>query len=48
VIVNHKRVYRLYRSEGLAVRRRLRKRLASALRSVLPPPSAPNERWSMD
>jgi putative transposase len=28
--------------------RRLRKRLASALRTVLPPPSAPNERWSMD
>ena len=46
--VNHKRVYRLYRAEGLAVRRKHRKRLASALRTVLPPPAAPNERWSMD
>jgi putative transposase len=48
VQVNHKRVYRLYRAEGLAVRRKLRKRLASGLRTVLPPPVAPNERWSMD
>jgi putative transposase len=48
IVVNHKRVYRLYRLEGLAVRRRLRKRLTSALRTVLPPPSGPNERWSMD
>jgi putative transposase len=48
VEVNHKRVFRLYRLEGLAVRRRLRKRLASALRTVLPPPTGPNERWSMD
>src|SRR5215207_2210297 len=28
VIVNHKRVERLYREEGLAVRRRIRKRVA--------------------
>lgn len=48
VTVNHKRVYRIYRLEGLAVRRKHRKRLASALRTVLPPPTAPNERWSMD
>ena len=46
--VNHKRVHRLYRAEGLAVRKKHRKRLASALRTVLPPPSVPNERWSMD
>lgn len=48
VEVNHKRVFRLYRLEGLAVRRKHRKRLASALRTVLPPPTGPNERWSMD
>lgn len=48
IAVNHKRVYRLYRAEGLALRCKLRKRLASALRTVLPPPGAPNERWSMD
>jgi putative transposase len=35
--VNHKRVYRLYRQEGLAVRRKKRKELVSALR-VQPPP----------
>ncbi len=29
VIVNHKRVYRLYREEGLSLRRRKRKRLTS-------------------
>jgi len=46
--VNHKRVYRIYRAEGLAVRRRKRKRMAVGLRTVLPPPSGPNERWSMD
>lgn len=46
--VNHKRVYRLYRLEGLALRRRTRKRTA-ALRGQ--PPAAParaNVRWSMD
>ncbi len=48
ITVNHKRVYRLYRAEGLAVRQKHRKRLASAQRTVLPPPAAPNERWSMD
>jgi putative transposase len=46
--VNRKRVYRLYREEGLAVRRRKRRRL----RVSRPTPSAamtrPNERWSMD
>jgi putative transposase len=46
--VNHKRVYRLYRAEGLAVRRRRRKRMALGLRTVLPPPSRRNQRWSMD
>lgn len=47
--VNHKRVYRLYREEGLSVRRKHRKRMVSAERkTVLPPPTRPNERWSMD
>jgi len=43
-----KRVYRLYRAEGLAVRRKKRKRFAAGLRVVLPAPTRPNERWSMD
>ena len=47
-VVNHKRVYRLYKMEGLAVRQKLRKRMAAIARTVLPAPSAPNERWSMD
>jgi putative transposase len=44
---NHKRLERLYREEGLAVRRRPRKRLTLA-RIPRPLPVQPNERWSMD
>jgi len=46
--VNHKRVYRLYQEEGLAVRRRKRKRRGAVERSPLAVPSQPNQRWSMD
>lgn len=46
-LVNHKRVERIYREEGLAVRRRRRKRVARP-RVPLPAPIAPNDRWSMD
>lgn len=45
--VNHKLVYRLYREEGLLVRRRRRKRVAGP-RVPLPTPTQPNERWGMD
>jgi len=45
---NHKRVYRLYRTERLAVRRRRRRKLAAGCRIVLPVPTRPHERWSMD
>jgi putative transposase len=45
--VNHKRFYRLYREEGLAVRRRKRKRV-SEQRQPLPLPERANARWSMD
>jgi putative transposase len=41
-------VYRLYRAEGLAVRRRRRKRLVRQPRRPMPAPAGPNERWSMD
>lgn len=44
---NHKRIRRVYRSEGLAVRRRGRKKLVRA-RVPLPVASRPNERWAMD
>jgi putative transposase len=47
-VVNHKKVYRLYCEERLTVRRRKRRKLAAGTRIVLAPPTAPNERWSMD
>ena len=46
--VNAKRVYRLYGLEGLEVRTKARKKVASRARVPLPRPSRPNERWSMD
>lgn len=46
--VNHKRVYRLYRELGLAVRRKKRKRTTAAIRTMLPAATRPNQRWSMD
>ena len=47
-VVNRKRVYRLYRLEGLEVRTKIRKKRASALRPHLPVAQRPNEQWSMD
>jgi putative transposase len=46
--VNRKRVYRLYREMGLAVRRRKRKRIGPVERRSLPKPQAANQSWSMD
>lgn len=46
--VNHKRVLRLYREEGLALRRRKRKRHPARMRQPLARPSAPGQHWSMD
>lgn len=46
--VNHKRVYRLYREEGLTVRRRARKRVSRAERLPALALSAPNQCWSLD
>ena len=47
--VNHKRVYRLYREDGLGLRRRKPKRRRAAMaRQPRPTVSAPNERWTMD
>lgn len=45
--INHKRVYRLYREEGLVVRKRSRKKLGRA-RVPASSPLRPNVRWSMD
>jgi len=46
--INHKRVYRLYGEEGLSVRTKKRRKRASHCRVAPAPPSAPNQRWSMD
>lgn len=45
--VNHKRVYRIYREEGLMVRRK-RKRSAGIVRVPLVAPERANQGWSMD
>jgi putative transposase len=47
-VINRKRVYRLYRLDGLAVRRRKRKRAARAIRGVVQPAWRRGEAWAMD
>lgn len=46
--VNTKRVYRLYREEGLQVRTNRRGKRAAHARVPLPEAARPNQRWSMD
>jgi len=46
--VNHKRTERLYRAEGLALRRKRHRKRAAGVRVLLPRPTRPTERWSMD
>lgn len=48
LVINHKRVERLYREEGLAVRRRRGRKRVAEPRVPLPEPRAASERWSMD
>jgi putative transposase len=48
VIVNHKRIARLYREERLAVRRRTRKRVARDGRGRAAAPTRPNQQWGID
>ena len=45
---NHKRVHRLYRKAGLAVRRRRKRDRVAVERKPLQIPSGPNHTWSMD
>lgn len=47
-VVNTKRVYRLYREEGLQVRTTKHPKRAASARVPLPGASRPNQRWSMD
>jgi putative transposase len=48
LVINHKRTERLYREEGLSLRRKRRRKLPAIARVPLPQATAPNQRWSMD
>lgn len=47
-VVNHKKLYRLYREEGLAVKRRKGRKRALGTRRPMLVPNVPNQRWSLD
>jgi len=47
-VVNHKRVYRIYREEGLGMRRKKRKRFRAEARVPLVLPTRENQLWTMD
>ena len=47
-MVNHKKLFRLYREEGLAVRRRRGRKRALGTRKPTIVPRRPGERWSLD
>ena len=48
LVINHKRTERIYREEGLALRRKRRRKGAADVRAVIPAAVRPNEQWSMD
>ena len=47
-LVNHKKLFRLYREEKLAVRRRGGRKRAIGTRAPMMVPIALNDRWSLD
>lgn len=47
-VINHKRTERIYREEGLALRRKRRRKGAAGARVTLPAAERPNQHWSMD
>jgi putative transposase len=48
IVVNHKRTERIYREEGLALRRKRRRKGAAGIRVVMTSAIRPNEHWSVD
>ncbi|MER8786215.1 IS3 family transposase [Mesorhizobium sp. M1006] len=48
LVVNHKKLFRLYREEELAVRRRGGRKRAIGTRAPMLVPLRPDERWSLD
>lgn len=45
---NHKKLYRIYREEGLSVRKRKGRKRALGTRRPMLVPDRPNQRWSLD
>ena len=48
LVINHKRTERIYSEEGLALRRKRRRKGVARARETVPSPVRPNQRWSMD
>ena len=48
MIMNEKKLYPIYREEGLSVRRRRGRKRARGSRIPMPVPLRPNQRWSLD
>jgi putative transposase len=48
LVINHKRTERIYKEEGLALRRKRRRKGTAGARAVIPSPERPNQKWSMD
>ncbi|GHE04210.1 DNA-binding protein [Defluviimonas sp. 20V17] len=48
MLMNHKKLYRLYREEGLSVKRRRGRKRARGSRTPMPEAAHPNARWSLD
>ena len=46
--MNENKLYRLYKEEGLSVRRRRGRKRARGTRAPMPKPNRPNARWSLD
>ena len=48
MIMNHKKLYRIYREEGLSVKRRRGRKRARGTRAPMPAAALANARWSLD